>query len=76
MSLAQESDLAPDMRRVLIHQSQRRVSEEKLGNDQESNIFLAVQGLLEDMTAVAISRKVDNPAPVRTLSRIRMMDLS
>lgn len=53
------------MRRVLVHQSQCRVPEEKLGNDQESNIFLAVKGLLEDMAPVAVGRKVDDPAPVQ-----------
>jgi hypothetical protein len=52
------------MRCVLVNQSQCRVPEEKLGNDQEANILLTIKCLLEDVASVTVGRKVDDPSPI------------
>lgn len=49
---------------MLVYQSQGRIPEEKLGYDQESNILLAVECLLEDVTSITVSRKVDDTSSV------------
>jgi hypothetical protein len=48
------TNLAPDMRRMLIHKSLRRITKKKLRNDEQPDIFLAVKSLLEDMAPVAV----------------------
>jgi hypothetical protein len=48
------TNLAPDMRRMLIHKSLRRITKKKLRNDEQPDIFLAVKSLLEDVAPVAV----------------------
>jgi hypothetical protein len=41
------------------------VTEKEFGNDEKADIFLAVESLLKNMTAVAIGREIDDTAPKR-----------
>lgn len=52
------------MRRMLVHQRQSRVAKEKLGHDQQSDVFFAVKRLLEDVTPVTVGSKFNHPASV------------
>lgn len=59
-----EANLAPDMGRVLVNESLSGITEEELRDDQQPDVFLAVQGLLQDVAAVAIRGKLDDTAAV------------
>lgn len=57
--------LAPNMRRVFVHQGLSRIAVKKLGNDEEADILFTVEGLLKDMATVTVCGKVDNTTPAR-----------
>ena len=47
---------------MFIDEGSGRVSDQQLQDDQQSNAFLAVQGLLEDMAAIAVRSEFDDAA--------------
>lgn len=46
---------------VFVHEGLRGVTEEQLGNDQEADVFFAVERLLEDMATVTVGREFNDP---------------
>jgi hypothetical protein len=52
--------LAPNMRRVLVHERLSRVTGQKFRDNEQSDVLLAVESLLKDMTAVTICCKFDD----------------
>ena len=43
---------------MFIYKGLRRVTEEKLRHDEQSDIFLAVESLLEDVASVTVGGKL------------------
>ena len=57
-----KTHFAPNMTCMFIDKGSGRVSDQQLRDDQQSNAFLAVQGLLEDMAAIAVCSEFDDAA--------------
>jgi hypothetical protein len=82
------TNLAPDMRSVLVDQGLSRISTEELRNDQKSDgcmsrvreaagtnvpdIFFAVQCLLQDVTSITVGGKLDDSAPWKRSGKMSM----
>lgn len=61
------TDLAPDVRGVLIDERLCGIVRKELRDDGEPELLLAVQCFLENMTAIAVRRKLNDATPVKTL---------
>lgn len=57
-------NLAPDMGGVLIYQSLGGITEEKLGDNEKSDILLAIESLLKDVAAVAVGGKINDTTSI------------
>jgi len=47
---------------MLIHECLRRITKEKLRDDQEPYVFFAVKGLLENVAPITVRRQLDDAA--------------
>lgn len=45
---------------MLVDEGLGGVTEEKLGDDEKPDVLLAIEGLLQDVTSVAVRRKFYN----------------
>ena len=54
------------MRSMLVNESLRWIAEEKLPDDEEADVLLAVQGLLKDVAAIAVGGQLNDASAVGT----------
>lgn len=60
---------------MLVDESLGRVAEEQLRDDQESDILLAVEGLLQNMAPVTVGSQFDDPTSAATSWRDASMNV-
>jgi len=54
---------------MFINQGLGWITKKEFRNDEKTNIFLAIESLLENVAAIAISGQVNDTAPVRCQER-------
>lgn len=67
-----DTHFAPDMRRMFINKSLRRIAKQEFRYDQQTNVFLAIECLLKDMTSIAVHCEFHNATPVETREVVGM----
>ena len=60
-AIRKTAHLAPDMAGMFVHECLSGVAEEQLRNDQEADVFFAVQRLFEDVTTVTVGCEFNDP---------------
>ena len=58
------------MRSMLVNERLGRITEEQLGDNRQPDVFLAIEGLLQDVTSIAVGGKLNNTSPGRHGQRI------
>ena len=58
--IEKQTDLAPNMRRVLVDKGLSRITKEQLRDNEESDILLAIKSFLQHMATIAVGREIND----------------
>ena len=62
------------MRRMLVDESLSGITKEELRDDEKPDVLFAVEGLLEDVTSVAVRRKFYDATTVEMVNTPALHD--